>query len=1051
MSETHSLQLKIDAAPAQAGAKQFTAAIAAVKNAVKDLDRDTSGAFTKLRNIKPQIDTTSIKRASTDANTLTTALTGAGTASTKMASTTQSAALSASMALRQASTSAQKLAFRLGDLGDTSSIDKLDAGLNRLHANLQRAPDVAAVRVARSAYEDLRVELTQTATAAEYAKGSLAQVERESRTAAAAADQHASSLERLRREFLPLYSASKDYEAALERISQAERESILSADQASAARERAATGLMTAGRGADTFAGQMRGSAHAAQQVGFQLNDIGVMLAGGMSPLAIATGQGTQLAQTFSTLGSRAEILSTLRAGFMQMVSPISLVTIGAIALGGVLYYALSKAIPQAKSLKDALAELDASLNRAKASTDLANDLDAIAAKYGNTAKEVMNLVNARRELDLMDSRRDLNTARDSIYSETANVDAWEALAGYADTAQGRVRAMRDQLDLSADEAARLEGIMQRLRTETDATVLSDLAGQARNLISEAAGGLDKLNAGQETWVRGLTEVEDTARRYIAIDMAAPVAAATGQTQSWLGSMQAVQGAAQNVLNTLQALSGLKINISTPTVTTTTTPKTTAVGAPAPREADSSLGRITNIQDVAYQVTPTPAATTTTSAITTTTQAIVSATMERTAALQVEGSAAESVTVTLQDRLSSLEAERIALGLVASGQVATADAASLMAESMVKSGGMVDAQTESMIRQIDVATRLNEELRKVATDPVREWMMSVPSWIEAGQQIEMGAIDSLKTTIADFIKTGKFDFESLGEAVLGVFADIVSDKAVAELANLLGRGDGQGLGGLFGGLFASVGDAPVTGDNGAAVASGGMQAGTSISTAMVTAGQTVSAQIANAMTTGGASVQAGAQSGLTAGAAQVRTAGQAGLAIGANNVRIAGSTSGQLMGQGVVTGSQQGASILASGVASGAAGGAGGGILSGLGGIGGVLGMVLGAFSEGGVSTNPVGSAVVPMAAFRHAPSYANGTANTSGIPAVLHPNESVVPLTRGRKIPVDLGDSAGGTVIHQPQTFNITTPDVEGMRRSQGQIAAAMSMAGAKAARKNG
>ncbi len=374
-----------------------------------------------------------------------------------------------------------------------------------------------------------------------------------------------------------------------------------------------------------------------------------------------------------------------------------------------------------------------------------------------------------------------------------------------------------------------------------------------------------------------------------------------------------------------------------------------------------------------------------------------------------------------------------------------------MADAMVKSGGMVDSQTEAMIRQIDAAAKLNEELRKVATDPVREWMKSVPNWIEAGQQIEMGAIDSLKNSIADFIKTGKFDFESLGESVLGVFADIVSDKAVAELANLLGRGDGTGLGGLFGGLFAFVGDAPVatTGDA-AGVAQGGIQAGAAISNAMITAGQQVSAQLANAMTTGGVQVGQSAQQGLAIGSNTVRTAGQQGLAIGSNNIRLATSTGGQVLGQGVVSGAQQGAPILAAGVSSGAAGG-GGGILSGLGGIGGVLGMVLGAFSEGGVSTSPVGSAVVPMAAFRHAPSYANGTANTSGIPSVLHPNEAVIPLSRGRKVAVDLGDSAGGTTLVQHMNFTFPNSDADSFRRSRTQVEASMAMAGAKSARKNG
>ena len=114
--------------------------------------------------------------------------------------------------------------------------------------------------------------------------------------------------------------------------------------------------------------------------------------------------------------------------------------------------------------------------------------------------------------------------------------------------------------------------------------------------------------------------------------------------------------------------------------------------------------------------------------------------------------------------------------------------------------------------------------------------------------------------------------------------------------------------------------------------------------------------------------------------------------------------------------------------------------------------MVLGAFSEGGVSTNPVGSAVVPMAAFRGAPSYANGTANTSGIPAILHPSEAVVPLSGGRKIPVDLGDKAGGgTTLVQHMNFTFPNSDADSFRRSQGQVAASAARIGSRAAAKNG
>ncbi|MER9221916.1 tape measure protein [Mesorhizobium sp. M0644] len=77
--------------------------------------------------------------------------------------------------------------------------------------------------------------------------------------------------------------------------------------------------------------------------------------------------------------------------------------------------------------------------------------------------------------------------------------------------------------------------------------------------------------------------------------------------------------------------------------------------------------------------------------------------------------------------------------------------------------------------------------------------------------------------------------------------------------------------------------------------------------------------------------------------------------------------------------------------------------MMGGGGIGSMLG---GLFSEGGYSTSPLARASLPAGMWSHAPHYAEGTANTSGgMPAVLHPNEAVIPLTRGREIPVDLGN----------------------------------------------
>lgn len=67
MAETHELRLKIDAGAAQSDAKRFTSAIASVKAAVRDLERDSTGAFSQLKNLSPKIDVSGLKAATREA------------------------------------------------------------------------------------------------------------------------------------------------------------------------------------------------------------------------------------------------------------------------------------------------------------------------------------------------------------------------------------------------------------------------------------------------------------------------------------------------------------------------------------------------------------------------------------------------------------------------------------------------------------------------------------------------------------------------------------------------------------------------------------------------------------------------------------------------------------------------------------------------------------------------------------------------------------------------------------------------------------------------
>lgn len=132
-----------------------------------------------------------------------------------------------------------------------------------------------------------------------------------------------------------------------------------------------------------------------------------------------------------------------------------------------------------------------------------------------------------------------------------------------------------------------------------------------------------------------------------------------------------------------------------------------------------------------------------------------------------------------------------------------------------------------------------------------------------------------------------------------------------------------------------------------------------------------------------------------------------------NLFNIGGTTAAAQMQAGIVAGSAQGAAMMAQAVSTGAvtagaasAAGTGGNWLSS------VFGLF---FKEGGISDQP--------SAVNKIPQYAEGTGNTSGgIPAVLHPNEAVIPLSRNRKVPVEMkGGAGGGVTINGGISANVT------------------------------
>lgn len=96
-------------------------------------------------------------------------------------------------------------------------------------------------------------------------------------------------------------------------------------------------------------------------------------------------------------------------------------------------------------------------------------------------------------------------------------------------------------------------------------------------------------------------------------------------------------------------------------------------------------------------------------------------------------------------------------------------------------------------------------------------------------------------------------------------------------------------------------------------------------------------------------------------------------------------------------------------------------------------GTAAGVFSEGGISTSAPATVNVSPSLFGGAPQFNNGTANTAGgIPAILHPNEAVIPLSGNRKVPVEMNGGGGDNISMQ---FVVNTPNPDAFRASRRQI----------------
>lgn len=331
---------------------------------------------------------------------------------------------------------------------------------------------------------------------------------------------HGQALDDLRARFNPIFAATRQYELQLREIAEAERLGAISAMEAGQARDRAAASMAPIPRQLGQIGAASGAATASLGNLGYQFNDIGMMLAMGQSPFLLMVQQGPQVVQAFEGIkASGVSLGAGLKSALMNMISPMSLVTMGVIGLGAFAVQALMNMGEETKTLGDALSDVAAATR--EWSTETKNGVSEIEAEFGRLTPAVAAL---RMQVLQLGEVKALQALRDTIRSLKAETDGGfftrnflqsgvettaDLLGVQAQFGSGRTRSdnpevvkFRSQFEALADA----EGPKEQL------TLLEQINTQ----FVAAAGGISSMSAEQILFYDGLVATEAAVRRIIS-------------------------------------------------------------------------------------------------------------------------------------------------------------------------------------------------------------------------------------------------------------------------------------------------------------------------------------------------------------------------------------------------------------------------------------------------------------------------------------------------------------------------------------------------------
>jgi phage-related minor tail protein len=266
-----------------------------------------------------------------------------------------------------------------------------------------------------------------------------------------------------------------------------------------------------------------------------QFNDIGVQLASGTSPLTIALQQGTQIAQVLGeNRGGAGGAVKALGSAFASIVSPISLATIGIIALGGAAIQYISSAVSDTETLDDRLK------THAELIKQIKDAYGEAAEGLEDYAKQSTAVLEAQTRASIVKLQDDLEKLAKTI------ARAASATPSGVMTNIGTIEVDTAEVDQAAAKYDAFAAAIQRLRDEAQNGTPNIRAFQAAvaEIVNQNTGDekIAKLGAELLSLSKEAYDVEtalDTARRAIGLigDVAARQVGSVKELKSALSDL----------------------------------------------------------------------------------------------------------------------------------------------------------------------------------------------------------------------------------------------------------------------------------------------------------------------------------------------------------------------------------------------------------------------------------------------------------------------------------------------------------------------------------